>query len=217
MANSHGGIERRAYHGRIPLGIGGSSAKTDRADQLQATQNAGNVFSYGFGLGQNQQTTGQSTLGQAGNAFSSLLSATVPGRTQIQQNAAPAINAAQSQADATRRAEAASGTGRTGGTAELNREAGATTNANIDSIISQQLGIQQNLQTQKQIAGAEGLAKVGQAQEVNALNLLGLGSSANTDVLQNATDSRAESFKENQQTAQGYGQAAGELLMLALL
>ena len=124
------------------------------------------MFSYGFGLGQNQQTAGQNTLGQAGNAFSSLLSATVPGRTQIQQNAAPAINAAQSQADATRRAEAASGTGRTGGTAELNREAGATTNANIDSIISQQLGIQQNLQTQKQIAGAEGLAKVGEAQEV---------------------------------------------------
>ena len=87
--------------------------------------------------------------------------------------------------------EAASGTGRTGGTAELNREAGATTNANIDSIISQQLGIQQNLQTQKQIAGAEGLAKVGGLRKLVLDNLLGLGSSANTDVLQNATESRA--------------------------
>jgi hypothetical protein len=198
------------------LGIGGSSAKTDRGNQLAATQGEWNIFGYGLPQGESAQAQSTATLGQAGNAFQSLLSATVPGRTQIQQNAAPAINAAQSQADATRRAEATSGTGRTGGTAELNREAGATTNANIDSIISQQLGIQQNLQTQKQIAGAEGLAKVGGLQEASAANLLGLGSSADTNILQNATESRGQSQAINTQTAQGYGTAAGTLLTLAL-
>jgi len=194
------------------LGIGGSSAKTDRADQLQATSDLTNVFSYGLGTGQQQQTTGASTLNSAGNAFTSLLSSTLPGRTQLQQLAAPATNAAVAGADAQKRQEATTGTGRSGGTAELNRNQGAATDASVDNIIAGELGLQQKLQTEKQLAGAQGLAGVGVAQEADAASLLGLGTGAETNVLNSSIASRPISQAINTQTAEGWGTAIGDYL-----
>jgi hypothetical protein len=198
------------------LGIGGNSAKTDRSNQLQATTDLTNVFGYGLGTGQNQESTGASTLSNAGDAFKSFLSSTAPGRTQTIASAAPAINAATAGADALKRQESTSGTGRTGGTAELNKEQGATTDATVDNIISNQLGLGQKLTQEKQIAGAQGLAGVGAAEESNAANLLGLGTNAETSILDNSTKSRELSQKINTQTAQGWGAGLGQLLSLGM-
>lgn len=169
------------------LGIGQSGT------EKSATSNVNNIFNTGLNESGASETAGSNTLGSAADAFKSLLASSTPGRTQTRVNAAPAINAATSSADAARRQEAATGTGRTGGTAELNREQGATNDANVDNIISQQLGIGQQLQAQKQEAGAQGLEGVGSSELSNAAQLLGISGGASSEELQ------AASQKENTQ------------------
>ena len=159
-----------------------------------ALNNTNNIFSTGLGLGTTAQSSGTSTLGQAGNAFTNLLNATVPGRSQLSQLAAPATNAVTAGEDARKRQEASSGTGRSGGTVEANRNADATADASRDNIIANQLGLQQKLQTEKQLAGASGLESVGSAQLSDAAALLGLSSGASEAELSAATG------KENAQS-----------------
>lgn len=179
-----------------------SSGATQTSNAAEGSLN--NLFNTGLNFGTSSEGTGNATLGtatntlgSAANAFKGLLSATVPGRTQTAQNAAPAINSTLATADAQRRQEAASGTGRTGGTAEANRNAGATTDSNVDNIISQQLGLEEQQQTQKQIAGATGIANVGSAEGAigstelqNAIASLGLGETAESANLSAATNQK---------------------------
>lgn len=179
-----------------------SSGATQASNAAEGSLN--NLFNTGLGIGTSSENTGNTTLGTATNtlgsaadAFKGLLTATVPGRTQTIQNAAPAINSTLATADAKRRQEASGGTGRTGGTAEANRNAGAATDSNIDNVISQQLGIEQQQQTQKQIAGATGIANVGSAEGAigstelqNAIASLGLGESAESANLSAATNQK---------------------------
>ena len=47
-------------------GIGGSSAKTDRATQLAAQQGQWGIFNQGMGMGQAGETTANQTLATAG-------------------------------------------------------------------------------------------------------------------------------------------------------
>jgi hypothetical protein len=145
------------------LGFGQSGEESASIGQLN------NLFNYGLNTANNNQNAGQNTVNQSLQTlqgpeayYQSLLSA---GRQQTQQNAAPAINTELSSADAQKRQQATTGTGRTGGTAELNREQGATTSSNIDNIINQQLF------GQKQ-AGAQGLQGIaGQQAQVGGLDL----------------------------------------------
>jgi hypothetical protein len=151
------------------LGIGGSSANTDRGNQLAATQGEWNLFGYGLPTGQTGQATGQNTLNTAlgtygtasdtaGKALQTLQAPTdywksllTAGRTQTAQNAAPAIQSVTDTATANKNAESTLGTGRSGGTVAANREAGSNAQSQIDQIInSTLLGGQQ--------AGAAGLA-----------------------------------------------------------
>ncbi|HKS75091.1 MAG TPA: hypothetical protein VJQ82_17925, partial [Terriglobales bacterium] len=101
------------------------------------------------------------------------------GRADTAQRSAPAVNAALAQSDAARRREATAGTGRTGGTAEINREAGANTNATIDQIINNNL-------VGGQEAGAKGLAQVGTEEMGNAAQLLGIGGDTQSRALASA-------------------------------
>lgn len=206
----------------------GGSTKTDRGNQLAATQGLWNVYNYALPQGQQGQTQGQglmntanadlaqamSSLGGPEASFNRMLTA---GRTDTAAAAAPAINAELSGADAARRQEAAMGTGRTGGTAEFNREAGARTSGQVAGTVNQ-------TQQQRQAAGAQGLLQVagqksqiggvqgglGAAELNNALNLLGLGSNADTSILNNATTSKQQSAQGQQQQ----GQAIAEMLMM---
>jgi hypothetical protein len=184
------------------LGIGGSSAKTDRGNQLAATQGEWNLFSYGLPTGQQQQKTGQGNLGQASDYFSKQRTA---GRTDTAASAAPAINAQLAQSDAQKRQQSTTGTGRTGGTAELNREQGATDQSNIDNIINS------TLQTNKK-EGAAGLVQTGGLDLSNAIANLGISSSSIGDILGNATSSRGQSFD----IAQQEGSAIGGLILAGL-
>ena len=125
------------------LGIGGSSANTDRGNQLAATQGEWNIFNYGLPTGQAQQSTGTGVLntatqsaGQAQDYYSKLLTA---GRTDTATRSAPAINAQLAGADAQRTQNSQFGTGRSGGTASANANAGAATTAAVDNTINTNL------------------------------------------------------------------------------
>lgn len=200
------------------LGIGGSSANTDRGNQLAATQGDWSIFNYGLPTGQQQQAQGSgtlntalTTLGPAQNYFDSLLSG---GRTQAQQLAGPAINATIDQGNSNRNANANFGTGRTGGTAPTNQQAGTQTQSQIDNIISSTL----NTGRQQGAAGLQGIssaqAGIGGTQLSDAMSLLGLGSGAVNDILTNSTNSRATSYDINQNTQEQFGNIISGLLGL---
>jgi len=184
------------------LGVGGSSANTDRGNQLSATQGDWSIFNYGLPVAQQQQKAGSTALSGAQDYFGKLLKA---GRQETAQSAAPAINAQLAGADASRKEQAVTGTGRTGGTAEVNAEAGAKTQSNIDNIINQ------TLQSQKK-EGAEGLVQTGGLQLSNAIANLGLSSDAVNDILSNSTQSRVNSFE----IAQKEGAGVGSLILAGL-
>jgi hypothetical protein len=180
------------------LGIGQSGA------QKTATSNLQNIFNYALPQAEASETAGTNALasaegylGQAGDYFNKLLTA---GRTETAQNAAPAINARLAQADAARRAEAAKGTNRGGGTAEVNREAGATTQADIDKIIND------NLIGGKQ-AGAQGLAQVGSATAGIGSSLLSSGQG----LLGAAGGTEGQVLSEADQIAQNESNLGGAL------
>lgn len=204
------------------LGIGGSAAKTDRGAELGARQGLWNVFNYALPTGQTGQTTGTQALntamGTAAPAASYWKSLLAPGRAQATANAAPAVNTALDQSDAVRRQAEAMGTGRTGGTAAAQREAGTTTTKNIDDIINQ------SLQTGR-AAGAQGLtdvarvqAGVGSTELQNALNLLGLGEKTVSDIGSEALKSyQGASGQGTAAGAQQQGQEIAQLAMAALM
>lgn len=201
-------------------GIGGSSAKTDRATQLSAQQGDWNVFNQGMAIGTAGQTAGTQTLQQAKadlapaeSYYKNLLTA---GRTQTAQRAAPALQGVQDQADAARKQEASMGTARSGGTAAVNREAGTQEQSQIDQIINQ------TLQTGKQ-EGAKGLtatggeeAQIGNAQLANAMRAMGLSEDAVTSIMSNATQSRVISNEMNLQAQEQWGQLAGIIATIAM-
>lgn len=199
------------------LGIGHSSAKTDRGNQLAATQGDWNIFNYGLPAGQEGQKTGgtdltnaKATLGQSTDYWSKLLTA---GRTDTAQRSAPAVNQVLSNATATRNAEGTFGTDRTGGTVALNREAGEKSGSKIDDIINNTLntGKEQGAEGLKNSAGLQ--SSIGATELNNALQLLGLSSSSVNAILKNATDSRPISNAINLQTQEQWGQLIGGLLM----
>lgn len=152
------------------MGFGQSGQET------KSNTNLNNLFNFALPESQKQQSAGSRNLGTAGDFFSKLLTA---GRADTAQRSAPAVDAALAQSDAARRREATAGTGRTGGTAELNREAGANTNATIDQIINNNL-------VGGQTTAAAGLESVGGTQTSNAGQLLGLAESGQTSALGDA-------------------------------
>ena len=202
------------------LGIGGSSATSDRNSYLASQGNLNNVFNYGIPTGESGVKTGNQTLanaseslGPAASYYSKLLQ---PGRSFAASLSAPATNAAQGASDATRNEEAQQGTGRAGGTVEANREAGASTNKNIDDIINNTLhgGRKEAAEGLTRVAGTE--AAIGGTQLSSAENLLGLGTQAESTVNDNSLSSRELSNQISGQTGQALGQAAGMALMFAL-
>lgn len=182
--------------------LGGGSAKTDRGNQLAATQGEWNLFNYGLPTGQQQQRTGTQTLDTEKQYYQQLLA---PGKTTVAQLAAPALNAQQSQADAERRQQASQGTGRTGGVASTQAEQSTAEQSNIDNIINA------TLQSGRKEA-ATGLESIGGTELQNALAQLGISGAAVTDILDNATVSRGQSFD----IASKEGSAIGGLILAGL-
>ncbi len=200
--------------------FGGSAAGTDRGNSLADRQGLWNIFNFGMPAGQAGEAKGQGTLdtsldtlGGAKDYWNKLLTA---GRSDTAARSAPAINAALDQGDAARRQAGQMGTGRTGGTAAINREAGTATNEGIDSIINQ------NLITGRE-AGASGLAKasaleagVGGTELSTALANLGLSSQAIDSLLGSDVKSQIYNRAMDDQTNAGIGGFFGKLLMKGL-
>lgn len=170
--------------------FGGGSAKTDRGQNLGATQGSWNLFGQGLGVGTSQEGAGintlnqaQSTLQPASDYWKSLLTA---GRTQTAQNSAPAINAALAGKDAQTKQAAEFGTGRSGATVAQNAGASTATNANIDNIINQNLigGREAGAKGLESTAGLQ--ASIGGQELTNAMANLGLSQRSIEDILSNS-------------------------------
>lgn len=186
--------------------IGGNSAKTDRQQELDARDQSRSIFNYAMPQAQQSQAQGNSDLGQAGAYFGSLLRS---GRTGVAQQAAPAINAQLSAADAAKRREAITGTGRTGGTAEADRMSDATTQGGIDTTINQ-------TDQENKAAAAQGEATVGSDEQRQALGLLGLSGTQIDALLNNTMQSRAQSQQIHNSDYDRVGQDVGTILGLPL-
>lgn len=161
------------------LGIGGSGG-ADKQLESQSRGDLQNVFNYGLGTGQTGQTQGNAKLNDANDYWKSLLSA---GRTSTAENASPAINSVTAAADAQRKAQSTFGTGRTGGTAANNQNQDTATSSSIDDIINKNL-------VGGRAIGAQGEQSVGSTELQNALQLLGIGTSAQGAILNNAQAER---------------------------
>jgi hypothetical protein len=104
-------------------GIGGSSLKTDRSNELKGFGDLGQVFNFGMG-------TAQGALGGANNYWQKLLTGN---RAQMEQAEAPEINAVQAGADASKRQLATVGTARGGGVGAGSQQLDTNTRAAIDN------------------------------------------------------------------------------------
>jgi hypothetical protein len=183
--------------GGIASLFGGNSAKTDRKQQLDARDNVRNVFNYALPAAQTGQATGTGTTADAGKIFrdsgeffQNLLKSN---RSDTAQQAAPAINANLDAADAIKRREAITGTGRTGGTAELDRMAASDTSGKNADIVNQTLNTNKAIGSSGELQAGQGLASVGSEQLRNSLQMLGLSESAISTLLGDTTKSRVDS------------------------
>ena len=196
--------------------FGGSSAKTDRGNQLAATQGNWNIFNWALPAGQSQQGTGQNTLATSLNTLQNPIAywqnLLQGGRTAAAANAQPATQSVIDQANAQRASQGAFGTARQGGTAAANAAQGAATTKSIDDIISQTLQSGQAAGAQGLTSTAQTQAGIGSTQLQNALALLGIGQTSINAILNNATASRPVSQQLNSQAWSTAGNAIGTIL-----
>lgn len=127
----------------------------------KSESNLNNVFNFALPSAQTSQAAGASDTSAASNYWKGILSGN---RSALMASAAPEINAVNSNADATRRDAAASGTARGGGATAANRQAGDQTTAAITDALFKQ-----------RPQAAQGAAQVGATELSDASNKLGLG------------------------------------------
>jgi hypothetical protein len=148
--------------------IGGSSAKRDRSEVLDAYGDLGNVFNFALPAGKAAFTTGQQGYqagqGDLSTASGYLKQLTTGGPASTNAAIAPERAQVLSANDAAKRQLAASGTARGGGTAGVNQARDAATQGKIDEAL---FGLRP--------AAAGELAKVGSAEGQLGLGETGLG------------------------------------------
>jgi hypothetical protein len=192
--------------------LGGSSAKTDRGNFLDAQQDMKNVFNWALPFGQSQARTGQATtaqgvqnLGQAGSYFGKLASGD---RATALQAVAPQTNAALAQSDAEKAQLANMGTARGGGAVGVNQQRDTGLMSQID-----------NMLFGARTAGAQGEAGVGQAQAGvglgqtgQGIQSAGLASGTASDMGKQSLYSRQVSDEMHRQAVGDYAKAFGSLM-----
>jgi hypothetical protein len=168
------------------LGIGGSSAKTDRAFQLDAMTKLKNVFNYALPQAESTTAAGTSDLGAASGYWQKLLSGN---RATLNQAVAPETNAVRSGADARKRQLASSGTARGGGTSATSQQIDTDTMAKVDNLL---FGARPE--------AAKETAKIGSTEAGLGANLLGASGTTATNLADIAMKSRGQSYAINQDT-----------------
>lgn len=158
-----------------------------------------------FAGGQATTAKGLGDIGSAMDYWKGLLSGN---RSQIQAAAAPEINAAMEQSDAARRAAAATGTSRGGGTAVAAQTAKDKLQSTVDNML---FGVRPAAAGE---VGKLGTAEssIGLSEEQIAANILGLGEHAASDLTALAGQSRKTSYDINRQTQQDWANAIAGLL-----
>lgn len=196
------------------LGIGGSSAKTDRNQTLAGYQDLNQLFGFAFPQGQKSVATGQGTtatgvggLTDAQSYFKKLASGNRPA---LLQAVAPQVNAANAMSDAAKRQQAEMGTARGGGTAPGNQTAETDKMAAIDNML---FGAQ-GTGAQGEAATGSAIAQTGLAQSGQGINLLNTGLNAAQDVTSDSISSRPDSFKINKSTQNDVKGAIGAALSM---
>ncbi len=201
------------------LGIGGSGATTDRANELSGLQSQWNIFGRGLNLQDQQNTTGQAqqkqgtqNLTNATDYWNRLLTA---GRTDTAKQAAPAIDATLAQSDAAKTQGAQFGSGRSGGTSADNQQRDTQTQGKIDDIINQNL-------VGGKAAAAKGLESIGGTElsagstAINqALSALGISGNAGENVAIDAAGTYADSKARADEAGKAVGGAVNAILDFA--
>lgn len=184
------------------MGVGGSSAKTDRGTELKGFGDLANIFNFALPQAKTGAATGAATtaagtgaLGDSLDYWKKLMSGN---RATMEQAVAPQTNAVQSQADAAKRNQAASGTARGGGTAGVNQQTNDKAMAQIDNML---FGAQTEGAEETAKVGGQ-LAQTGVAESAIANQTLSIGSQAAQNLTADAGASRMDSYKINKDTQQ---------------
>jgi hypothetical protein len=181
------------------LGIGGSSAKTDRKTELKGFGQLDNVFNFALPSAKSSFGKGQESLGKAGDYWSKLLSGNRPA---MEQAVAPETNAVRAGADASKRNLDASGTARGGGVSAVNQQRETDTMAKIDNLL---FGVRPE--------AAKETAKIGAAELATASNMLGMAENTAGTTTEEARLSRVDSQKINQAIVKQWTQAIEAAMM----
>lgn len=166
------------------MGIGHSSAKTDRANFLHGIQDIQNIFNYALPTGEAGYAEGAGNLRTAGDYYKKILSGN---RSAALQAVAPEATSVRRASDASKRQLATSGTARGGGVAATNQQRETDTMSQINNAL---FGARPE--------AAKGLTQVAGAQLSAAFQALGLSAEEANTFTEESRLSRPESFKENQ-------------------
>jgi hypothetical protein len=208
------------------LGIGGSQSKTDRTVQLQSFGGLNNLFNWALpqaksatstgisalGTGMRTLGTAGSDIGSAAGFFKNLMSGN---RNAVSAAVAPQANTAQTQADASRRQAAASGTARGGGTAGPAQQQKDAQLAQIQNLMfgARTTGAEGTLAAGKAEAGVgSAQAGVGATEAGIGANLASTGETAITNMGDLATKAKVSADQQQQQMGSAIGNIAMSLL-----
>lgn len=184
------------------LGIGGSSAKTDRGVELGGFQDLKDAFGFGMDQAKAGAATGTATTNAGVNSLSDSLSywkKLVDGsRASMMQAIAPETTVVQAQADAAKRNIAASGTARGGGTAGAVQQVNDATQSKVDEAL---FGVRPEAAQQEASVGGK-IADIGTRETGLANQAFGIGTTAAESLTGNARMSRTDSYAINKQTQQ---------------
>ena len=196
------------------LGLGHSSSKTDRGNQLAGINANWNVFNAGMPFasesteaGKTNISSGMGTLDQVKKFWTDILSGN---RTSTAMAAAPTVNAAVAGADAASRQQGEMGTARGGGVNAVNQQQQTNLATDVNNAIfgarpvaAQQAG---------EVAKTE--SQVGLNRLQQALAALGLSESAAKELIDSSIQSRQVSYEQS--PARGPEYLLGKAMALAL-
>lgn len=209
------------------LGIGNSSAKTDRGNQLAGVNANWNVYNRGLPIsderldtGKATTETGLSTLDKAKKFWQQLTTGLNPqiSKPAVMQEAAPAIDAVTAQSDAARLEQSNTGTNRGGGVAEANQQAQTVRMQETDKAIRDATTKLEDRQISEGVAGAKGLEDIGTTESdigmkeiAQAMQALGLSAATSQELIDSSIKSRPVSMQANAEVRQQWSNALAAL------
>ena len=169
----------------------GGPSQSEQNSQTQSWGNLNSLFNTASTAAGSFGSQGQDALGQVTSYFKNILGS----RQGAASSVAPATEAATAGADAQRKQSADMGTGRTGGTAAGNQQAGDQTRSQVDTLIAG-AGPQ----------AAQGLSAIGAGDVSAMMSALGIGTTATGTV---GAQTGADITSQRQSAAQMWSSLIG--------